>query len=324
MASGLVTSTTYLNHDTGPFHPEQPRRLRAIVAAMGEYPALCDLLLLEPRAATRAEVERVHDPLYVDDVAELAAAGGGALDVDTPVSAASYEVALLSAGGALTAVEAVLAGKVSNAFVASRPPGHHARPGRGMGFCLFNNIAVAARHARSLGCERVAILDWDVHHGNGTQDAFYSDPSVFFCSMHQAPWYPFTGDADERGAGAGEGTTLNLPLRAGRRTQEYLDLLDETVAPAIAGFQPDLLLVSAGMDIHERDPLGEMRVSAEGFRQMTLRAAEWATELCAGRLVVCLEGGYDLTALAEGSVHILHGLLGLPVAAAGGTSETTP
>ncbi|NUP99110.1 MAG: histone deacetylase, partial [Armatimonadetes bacterium] len=229
---------------------------------------------------------------------------------DTPLCGDSYRIAMLSAGGSLAAVEAVLAGQYQHVFVAARPPGHHARPNRGMGFCLFNNVAVAARHALQLGLERVFILDWDVHHGNGTQEAFYNDPSVFFCSLHQSNWYPFTGDADEIGNGPGEGTTLNLPLRAGRRASEYLALVDDIVAPAIRAFQPELLLVSAGQDIHERDPLGEMRLTSQSFREMALRMVDLAAEVCGNRLVVTLEGGYDLTALGESVAEILHGLLG--------------
>lgn len=314
MASGLITSSDYLHHNTGPFHPEQPRRLRAIIEELGRHEELLRLKLIDPRHATEEEVARVHQQAYIDLVRTTAEQGGGALDVDTPMCAESYLIALLSAGGALQAVEEVLAGRLDNAFVAARPPGHHARPGQGMGFCLFNNVAIAARHALALGLDRVFILDWDVHHGNGTQEAFYSDPRVFFCSLHQSPWYPFTGAADEHGEGAGEGTTLNLPLRAGRRTDDYLHLLDEVVAPAARAFRPQLILVSAGQDIHERDPLGEMRLTSEGFHELTRRAVDWAAELCDHRLVVCLEGGYDLLALAHGVVQELHALLGLPAA----------
>ncbi len=318
MATGLVTHNDYLLHDTGPLHPEQARRLRAIALAVGRHETLRALELLPPRAATEAEVGRVHGELYIDQVRQTAAQGGGDIDVDTPICAQSYRVALLSAGGLLAGLEAVLDGKLTNAFVASRPPGHHARPNRGMGFCLFNNIAIAARQALELGLERVFILDWDVHHGNGTQEAFYAEKRVFFCSLHQSPWYPFSGDASETGMDGAEGTTLNLPLRAGRRTPEYLSIIDDVVLPAMRQYAPELILVSAGQDIHERDPLGEMRITSEGFRLMTERVVAAAEELCDGRVVMALEGGYDLQALGEGVAQILHGLLGLVPPADGG------
>lgn len=311
MPTGLIAHDDYLLHDNGPFHPERPNRLRAVLEAFKKDGLHQRLALLPPRPATAEQVAMVHDPRYVDLVRSMAEAGGGALDVDTPVCHRSYEVALLSAGGALEAVDAVLDGRLDTAFVAHRPPGHHACHDHGMGFCLFNNIAIAARYAiRERGLERVFILDWDVHHGNGTQEAFYRDGQVFFCSLHQSPWYPFTGEADETGLGAGAGRTLNLPLRAGRRDQDYLDLLDQVIAPALRSFQPELLLVSAGQDAHLRDPMGEMRLTAWGYHQLTRRALDLAENVCDGRAVFCLEGGYDLEALAESTCAIVHAMLG--------------
>lgn len=311
MATGFITHNDYLKHNNGPFHPEQPRRLHAISEAIGRYDALSVLRCVEPRMATEEEVLRVHDAVYVDEVRRLSERGGGSLDVDTPVGPESYRIARLSAGGSLRAVEAVLEGRYDNIFVAARPPGHHACPDQGMGFCLFNNVAIAARQALALGLERVFILDWDVHHGNGTQNAFYHEPRVLFCSLHQTDWYPFTGEANETGANGAEGTNLNLPLRAGRRDHDYLALLDEVVAPAVRTFQPELILVSAGSDIHVRDPLGEMRLTSGCFWELTRRVMDLADELCGSRLVVVLEGGYDLPALGESTVNILHALLGL-------------
>jgi acetoin utilization deacetylase AcuC-like enzyme len=310
MPTGLVTHDDYLLHDNGPLHPERPQRLRAVWSALAQTGLLPRLTSLQPRSARPEEVARVHDPRYIQRVAALAADGGGPLDPDTTVSPESYRIALLSAGGVLTALEAVLDGQVDNAFALTRPPGHHACHARGMGFCLFNNIAIAARAALAAGLSRVFILDWDVHHGNGTQEAFYRDPDVFFCSLHQAPWYPFTGDRDEIGEGPGEGATLNFPLPAGRRDRDYLRLLDEAVASTVARFRPELLLVSAGMDTHERDPLGQMRVSNEGFGAMAMRVVDWAERVCEARVVVCLEGGYDLKGLAGGVVHVTGALLG--------------
>jgi acetoin utilization deacetylase AcuC-like enzyme len=310
MATGLVTGEEYLLHDNGPLHPERPQRLRAIWQALTQTGVMGRVTRLEPRSAEVADIELVHEPRHVALIRGLAERGGGSIDPDTHVSEESYRIALLSAGGALAAVDAVLDGTVANAFVATRPPGHHAGPGRAMGFCLFNNIAIAARHAQARGVERVFILDWDVHHGNGTQDTFYADGSVFFCSLHQSSWYPFSGDADETGIGAGEGATLNLPLRAGRRDADYLGLMDSVVTEAVRGFRPELILVSAGQDCHERDPLGQMRVTNEGFGAMMRRVLDLADELCEGRVAACLEGGYDLEGLAGSVVHIVGALLG--------------
>lgn len=310
MGTALVTHDEYLLHDNGPLHPERPQRLRAVWTALHNTGLLPRLTFREPALATADEIARAHEPQYVDLVREIAERGGGFLDGDTPVGEESYRIALLSAGGGLTATRAVLAGEYDNAFLASRPPGHHACRGKGMGFCLFNNIAIAAHEALAQGLERVFILDWDVHHGNGTQDVFYRDPRVFFCSLHQMSWYPFTGASDETGEGAGVGTTLNLPLRPGRRDKDYLELLDTVVADAAHRFAPQLFLVSAGQDTHERDPLGQMRVTSAGFGQMTQRVLDWAAALCDNRVVVAMEGGYDLEGLSGGVVNIVGRLLG--------------
>ena len=295
--TALLRSAAFQGHDTGG-HVENPRRLAAIEAELTRL----DLLTGRPEVAFEpAPLEalvRVHDPRYLEIVADVAAQGGAWLDGDTVVLPDSWDVARLAAGAALAATDAVLDNRVSRAFCLVRPPGHHATPTRGMGFCLVNNVAVAAAHALSRGLERVAIVDWDVHHGNGTQDAFYATDRVFFCSLHQSPLYPGTGMADEGGEGKGEGYTLNLPLRPGGDDHTYRRVFAEQVEPALRVYRPELILVSAGFDAHARDPLANMRLSEAGFAWLASRILALATELCAGRFVALLEGGYDLDALA--------------------------
>jgi acetoin utilization deacetylase AcuC-like enzyme len=229
----------------------------------------------------------------------IAQAGGGWIDADTMVGRDSVDVARLSAGAAIAAVNAVIDGPSSRAFVISRPPGHHATPSRSMGFCLINTVAIAAAHALQHGLDRVAILDWDVHHGNGTQDAFYDRSDVFYCSLHRSPFYPGTGAASETGAGSGIGSTLNIPLPTQTGDTTYLHLLRNVVMPAINAYEPELLLVSAGYDAHRGDPLGGMGVTKPGFQEFTRIAIEIAEDRCDGRLVLVLEGGYDPPALAR-------------------------
>ncbi|HIE50484.1 MAG TPA: histone deacetylase [Armatimonadetes bacterium] len=298
MPTGFVYHEDYLQHYTGA-HPERAERLRAIVEGLQEAGLWEQLTHLPPRAAKEEEVTLVHHPAYLCGVKTLAERGGGMLDPDTVVSDRSYEVALLAVGGALTAVEAVLQGKVQNAFAAVRPPGHHARPQTGMGFCLLNNLAIAAQYARQQGMERIFIVDWDVHHGNGVQEVFYEDPQVFYFSLHQYPWYPGTGRREERGRGAGEGTTYNVPLTAGCGDGEYERVFVEELSPLMRAFQPELVLIAAGMDAHADDPLAFMQVSTAGFGRLARRVLELAGELCAGRVVALLEGGYNLRALSE-------------------------
>jgi acetoin utilization deacetylase AcuC-like enzyme len=248
--------------------------------------------------APLAAVERVHDPAYVAALREFARRGGGRLDADTIVRPESFDVALLAAGAGIAAVDAVLDGVASRAFVLMRPPGHHATPTRGMGFCLFNSAAIAAEQARARGAARVFILDWDVHHGNGTQDVFWERADVVFCSLHQWPLYPGTGAADERGAGTGRGATINIPLPPGSGDAAYLDAFAATVIPAIHAARPDLLVISAGFDAHAADPMANMRVTTEGFAALARQAVAVANDVCGGRVVALLEGGYDPAALA--------------------------
>jgi acetoin utilization deacetylase AcuC-like enzyme len=296
-----VHHAVFGRHDTGRGHPERPARLAAIMTRLSESGLLGELDRLEPGPASAACVARIHDAGYVEAALGACAAGIRVLDGgDTVVSEASGMAALVAAGGAVEAVDRVLDGVWRSAFVACRPPGHHAERAAAMGFCLFNNVAVAAAHLRQVrGVKRVAILDWDVHHGNGTQHAFEKDPSVFYASLHQWPWYPGTGAAEERGTGPGEGATLNCPMPAGAGDREWLGALETKVMPALERFDPDFVLISAGFDAHERDPLSDTRVTTDGFGRMTQTVASFAASRCGGRVVSLLEGGYDLDALAD-------------------------
>ena len=299
--TAILASPLSARHDTGPGHPERAARIEAIERRLASSGLLGVAERVEAPAAEPRWLERVHDPAYVAGVGAAIARGARVLDEgDTRVSADSLRAALAAAGGAVAAVEGVVRGAWRNAFVAVRPPGHHAERGESMGFCLFNNAAVAAAHARAaLGIGRVAILDWDVHHGNGTQHLFEEDPTVFFASLHQWPLYPGTGLARERGRGAGEGATLNCPQDPGSGDREWLGALEGTVLPAIEAFRPELVIVSAGFDAHARDPLAQTRLSTVAFRRMTESVLELAGRCCGGRVVSLLEGGYDLDALAD-------------------------
>ncbi|GIX06371.1 MAG: histone deacetylase [Candidatus Poribacteria bacterium] len=300
----------YLKHETGFGHPERPARLLAIQEALDSSGLRSQLTPVEPRNATLEEIAAVHQERYIERVRAIAQGGGGHLDYDTVISPQSFEIALLAAGAVLSGIDAVLSGKVDNAFACVRPPGHHATPDRGMGFCLFNNVAIGARYAqRAHGIERVLIVDWDVHHGNGTQDTFYTDPSVFYFSIHQHPLYPGTGMESERGAGAGEGTTLNVPVPPGSTDEDYYRAFEEKLLPAARRFRPDLILISAGFDAHESDPLASIYLTAEAFGRLTAYVRELAEECCGGRIVSALEGGYSLHGLSTSVVEHLKGLL---------------
>jgi acetoin utilization deacetylase AcuC-like enzyme len=301
LPTGLVTDPGFLAHDTGPSHPESPQRLEAITRRLDASDVRDRLVRLPAPLVDRTWLETVHTARHVDRLAEASPEHGRVyLDADTPMSPGSYRAALQAVGGTLAAVDAVMEGRVANAFCAIRPPGHHAEPTRAMGFCLFNNVAVAARYIQQRhGLARVLILDWDVHHGNGTQAAFYHDPTVLYVSLHQYPWYPGTGSADERGAGPGEGYTLNVPMAAGRGDEEYLKAFDAQIGPTVRAFAPEFILISAGFDAHRDDPLAMMNVTEAGYRAMTDAVNAWASASAAHRIVSCLEGGYNLTALAD-------------------------
>ncbi|HVU00392.1 MAG TPA: histone deacetylase [Polyangiaceae bacterium] len=285
-------------HRTPEGHPERPERLGAAAAALSEARLGMERRVLAPRDATDDELARVHEPAYVEALSR-ASGRRGYLDADTYCSEGSVQAAKRAAGGAVALVDSLLDGNARLALALVRPPGHHARPGTAMGFCLLNNVAVAAAHARSRGCEKVAIVDFDVHHGNGTQEMFYEDPSVLYVSLHQWPYYPGTGAAEEAGAGDGLGATLNVPLSAGAGDAAYLAAFDRIVCPALEGFSPDLLLVSAGFDAHRNDPLAAMRVTEAGYSGMMRRLAALLPDGGAGRVGLVLEGGYGLDGLRD-------------------------
>ena len=308
--TGIVYSDTYLEHETGG-HPESPRRLTAIMDGLETRGILDDLVRMDPAPARPEEIELVHSPSYIKWVEEMVNRGARFLDGgDTVVSTGSYEAALLAAGGVVAAVDAVMAGKVSNCFCAVRPPGHHALYDRAMGFCLFNNVAIGARYVqKKYGVERVLVVDWDVHHGNGTQDTFYRNPSVFYFSTHQYPHYPGSGSAGETGAGEGEGFTLNIPMNSGAGDEEYLRVFNEILVPAMDKFQPEFVFISAGFDGHMSDPLSSINLTGEGFGRLTAVVKGIADKYASGRLISVLEGGYDLDGLSDSVAEHIQGLL---------------
>lgn len=309
MKVGVVYDSVYLEHDTGE-HPENRARLEAVVTRLKESGTWDKLVAIPPRPVTSEELLRVHSEGHIWFVRDLAACGGGKIDSDTVVSPRSAEAALYAAGGAVRALELVMGGAVSSAFALVRPPGHHATRNQAMGFCLFNNIAVVAACAlNEFHLERVLILDFDVHHGNGTQDIFRSDPRVAYVSVHQSPLFPGSGDLLERGAG----NIFNVPLPPGCGDDEYRQVFDEIVSPLVRRFRPQVILVSAGFDAHWADDLASMRLSITGYAQVMRSIKALADELCGGKLVLCLEGGYNLDALAGGVEAVFDVLLGSDV-----------
>jgi acetoin utilization deacetylase AcuC-like enzyme len=311
MRETVILTDERLDAHTWHGHVEQAARLQAVRAALAASGLDRSLTRLAVRPATDAALEAVHTPTLLRRVRQLASYGGGQFDSDTYVTADSWDVAALAAGAAVGAVEAVAGEGAGSAFALVRPPGHHATPDRAMGFCLVNNIAVAARAAvQRLGLRRVAIVDYDVHHGNGTQDIFYDDPAVLFVSSHAAPFYPGTGAAAEFGGPGARGATLNIPMPFGAGDRSYAAVFAELVAPALRRFQPELILVSAGYDAHWSDPLGPMVLSAEGYNALTSSLIALADELCDGKIVLVLEGGYNLDALGACVVSSLRLLAG--------------
>ena len=295
MATLILTDRRFLAHDAGPGHPESPARLQAILSDLERAPP-AGVVFETPRAATAAEIDAVHARAHRELLQGLAGTRAR-LDADTATSEGSWDAATLAAGAAVGAVEAVWSGRAHNAFALVRPPGHHAEAARAMGFCLLNNAAIAAEAGRRLGARRVLVLDWDVHHGNGTQHIFAGRDDVMYMSAHQFPFYPGTGAPTEIGTGAGRGFTVNCALPGGQGDADYGAVFHDLFLPAARAFAPDLVLVSAGFDPHERDPLADMLVTERGFAAMATAMDALAREVCGGKLVLLLEGGYDLAAL---------------------------
>ena len=302
MSTALIHHPIYEQHDTGYGHPETPERYRVAIDSIKTDDELCKRLTeIVPEKAQQGIVQAAHTKEHFQRVENAFANGYDRLDADTVISMKSFDASLFAAGGAITAVDAIVQGEVTNAFVAVRPPGHHATAERAMGFCLFNNVAVAARYAQNKykEIERVAIIDWDVHHGNGTQGIFYSDPSVYFFSMHQYPWYPGTGSRGETGQGRGLGATLNVPLKAFTSAAEQNRVFEAAIHDISAAMKPDIIFISAGFDAHLTDPLGQLQLEDPDFVAMTKTVMQWAEDVCEGRIVSCLEGGYNLETLGE-------------------------
>ncbi len=299
--TGLIYHTDYLKHHTGPLHPESPQRLTAIMDYLEKGIIMSRLVKIDPHPADKSWIEKIHPIEYIEGINNKSPNEGlRYLEPDTPISPYSYETALLAAGGLLTAIDKIMDGDINNAFCAVRPPGHHAEPDRVMGFCLFNNIAVAARYLQiHYRLKKILIIDWDVHHGNGTQDVFYDDPTVMYFSIHQYPHYPGTGSTEETGIGKGLGFTINVPMSGGMGDKEYIKAFEETLSPAAEGFEPDFILISAGFDAHADDPLAGMMVTDEGFEELTRIVKGIAKRYCDGRIISALEGGYNLNALAR-------------------------
>ncbi|MCX6542810.1 MAG: histone deacetylase [Acidobacteria bacterium] len=308
MPIAIVTSDRCALHQPPPGHPERPER-HDVMSVVAEQWRNRGAQVIEPDGATREQLERVHLPAYLDQL-EATAGQAVMLDPDTFTSPESWEVATVAAGAALKAVDTVLDGTVTRAAALVRPPGHHAEPSRAMGFCLLNNVAIAAAEALARGVDRVAIVDFDVHHGNGTQRAFLADPRVLFVSIHQWPYYPGSGHESEVGAGDGTGYTVNVPMDAGATDEDYDSVMRRVVVPIVTRFNPGLMLVSAGYDAHELDPLGGMRMTDAGYARLMRHLVAIADQSSLGRLVMVTEGGYHLPALAaslDASLRVLSG-----------------
>jgi acetoin utilization deacetylase AcuC-like enzyme len=308
LATALITHAACLRHDPGPYHPECPDRLRAVLRAL-DAPEFASLIREEAPLATKEQLLRVHPANIVDAILAIHPEEGDTIniDADTAMSRGSAEAALRAAGGAVLGVDMVMRGSVDNAFAAVRPPGHHAEPSRPMGFCLFNNVGIAAQHARvAHGLTRVAVVDFDVHHGNGTQELFARNPELFYASSHQSPFYPGTGQAWERGIA---NNVLNIPLRSRDSSAAFRDAWAGTIIPALEAFTPELLIISAGFDAHRDDPLAQLRLETEDFAWITDALLAVAAKHSSGRAVSVLEGGYDLEALAASAAIHVRGLM---------------
>ena len=311
-STGIVRDERYIEHTTDDYHPENPNRLRSIYGMLQGGDMEGFFTEIPPRFATREELEMVHLPSYIDMIASTSGQPARRLDPDTVTSPKSYEAACLAVGGVLEAIEAVLQGKLDNAFALVRPPGHHAERNRAMGFCIFNNIAVGAKYAiQTHGLERILIIDWDVHHGNGTQNTFYEDPKVLYFSTHRYGFfYPGTGAPAEMGTGKGEGFTVNVPMSPGCGDAEYGNIFLHVLKPIALSYKPQIILISAGFDTYSRDPLGGMRMTEMGYARLANITMDIAQTTCGGKIIIALEGGYDLDGLATSVKAVLRELKG--------------
>ncbi len=310
MKTGIVKDWRYMEHDMGAFHVENPKRID-VIYRMIERDIIFPYKTIEPRLATEEEIETVHASSYVQAIMETSGKDRVVLDPDTSTSARSYETALLAAGGLLKTADLIMDGEIDNGFAIIRPPGHHAEASRAMGFCLFNNVAIGTEYLlKKHGLRRIMIVDWDLHHGNGTQNTFYDRNEVLYFSTHQYPHYPGTGRWDEVGRAEGEGFTVNVPLSFGVGDEGFLYIFKEILSPIASLFNPEFILVSAGFDIYKNDPLGGMMVSEEGFGALTSILSDLAHQFCDDRLLITLEGGYDLRGLEQGVKHVLINLAG--------------
>jgi acetoin utilization deacetylase AcuC-like enzyme len=312
MKVGIVKENIYLEHITDDFHPENSQRLVSIYSMLNNLDQK-DLVYVPARPATHEEIGFNHEAAYISMVCDTKGKIQKRLDPDTVTSPRSYEAACMAAGGFLQLIDECVAGRIDNGFALVRPPGHHAESERAMGFCIFNNVAIGARYLEKRGFKRILIVDWDLHHGNGTQHSFYGDSSVLYLSTHQYPYYPGTGWYDEIGQGQGRGYTINAPLSYGANDADYIHVFKAALVPIARLFKPEIVLVSAGFDIHTRDPLGGMSVTERGFSQMTRLLMDVAAEECGGKILFVLEGGYDLTGLTNGVKTVIMELRGTPV-----------
>lgn len=310
MRTGIVKDRRFMEHNMGAFHVETPQRLEVIYRMIEEnieFP----FLHIEPRPASEEELGMIHTPSYIQSIKSTAGKDRVHLDPDTSTSARSWEAACLAAGGVLKAIDSIMEGEIKNGFALVRPPGHHAEASRAMGFCLFNNIAIGAAHlAKNHGLKRILAVDWDLHHGNGTQDSFYGSAELLYFSTHQFPHYPGTGHWSEIGSGKGESFTVNVPLRAGKTDEDYLYIYRTILRPIASEYKPEFILASVGFDIYQGDPLGGMQVTSRGFGALAAELVDMSYELSQDRLLLVLEGGYSLQGLQDGAEQVLYQLAG--------------